>query len=73
MSKNSKPGDRWRQVFSAEHDRPTTWCKSCGYWSVVNGGAHRADCALTEHDHAVQLVRAVLGGHIIDDRRTKPP
>ena len=43
MSKESKPRDLWRHVFDAAHDRPDTWCKSCGYYHVVHG-AHRADC-----------------------------
>jgi hypothetical protein len=68
MSKQSKPADRWSQVFSAASDRPEDWCKGCGYWPVVNGGAHRADCLLTEHDKAVRLVINQLGGHIIHDR-----
>ncbi len=47
MSKESKPRDRWSQVFTADHDRPDTWCKGCGYHHVVYG-RHRADCTTTK-------------------------
>ena len=43
MSKESKPRDRWSQVFTAAADRPDTWCRGCGYHHVAYG-AHRADC-----------------------------
>jgi hypothetical protein len=43
MSKNSKPADRWQQVFAAGHDRPDTWCRGCGYYLAAHG-VHRADC-----------------------------
>jgi hypothetical protein len=43
MSKTSKPGDLWRQVYAAAANRPDTWCNGCGYFRVVNG-VHRADC-----------------------------
>ena len=43
MSKESKPADRWQHVFAANHTRPGTWCKGCGYHHVVHG-THRADC-----------------------------
>ena len=45
MSKESKPRDLWRQLYASAHDRPDTWCKSCGYYHVVHG-VHRADCAV---------------------------
>jgi hypothetical protein len=71
MSKESKPRDRWSQVFSAAAaDRPAQWCKSCGYWPVVNGGAHRGDCCLSESDRAVRLATDLLGARLIDDRIT---
>jgi hypothetical protein len=65
MSKESKPADRWQQVFSAAADRPPDWCKGCGYWPVVNDGAHRADCTLSEHDQAVRLALRLLGGRVV--------
>lgn len=43
MSKESKPRDRWSQVFTAATDRPDTYCPGCGYYRTVNGH-HRADC-----------------------------
>lgn len=43
MSKTSKPGDRWSQVFTAAADRPHDFCRGCGYYRVANR-AHRADC-----------------------------
>ncbi len=71
MSKESKPADRWSQVFTAACDRPESWCKSCGYYRVVHG-EHRGDCAAQrlkakpdEHIRAVEVALAVLGGHII--------
>ena len=70
MSKESKPRDRWSQVFYAAAGRPRGWCKGCGYWPVVNDGAHRADCTLTEHDKAVRLATDLLGARLIDDRIT---
>lgn len=48
MSKESKPRDRWSQVYTAAVDRPATWCKSCGYYRVVHG-VHRADCFFLAH------------------------
>lgn len=44
MSKESKPRDRWDQVFTASRARSPHWCPGCGYHPVVNGGEHRADC-----------------------------
>jgi hypothetical protein len=46
MSKESKPRDLWSHVFSAGHDRPPDWCKSCGYYPVINNGEHHDDCFL---------------------------
>lgn len=46
MSKESKPRDRWDQVFTAARDRPDNHCPSCGYHPVVNDGRHRDDCAI---------------------------
>lgn len=43
MSRESKPRDRWSQVFTASHSRPEMWCKGCGYYRVMHG-EHRADC-----------------------------
>lgn len=43
MSKESKPRDRWSQVYSAAHDRPQEFCPGCGYYHVVNH-IHRPDC-----------------------------
>jgi hypothetical protein len=48
MSKESKPADRWRQLYAASHDRPPDWCKGCGYFPVANNGTHRTDCILTK-------------------------
>lgn len=45
MSKESKPADRWAQVFSAATDRKG-FCPGCGYHPAVNNGAHRADCTV---------------------------
>jgi hypothetical protein len=42
VSKESKPRDRWSQVFTAAADRPDEFCKGCGYYRVANG-VHRAD------------------------------
>jgi hypothetical protein len=47
MSKESKPRDRWHQLFAAAHGRPDTWCKGCGYYRVVHD-THRADCTATK-------------------------
>jgi hypothetical protein len=46
MSKESKPRDRWNQVYSAAHNRHPDWCKGCGYYRVVHH-EHRADCTRT--------------------------
>jgi hypothetical protein len=46
MSKESKSRDLWRQLDATAHDRPDTWCKSCGYYPVAHG-VHRADCTTT--------------------------
>lgn len=43
MSKESKPRDRWSQLYSSAHVRPPDHCPGCGYYHVVNH-AHRADC-----------------------------
>lgn len=43
MSKESKPADRWRQVFAADYDRRDDFCSGWGYFADVNG-YHRADC-----------------------------
>lgn len=43
MSKESKPRDRWSQVYTAAADRPKAFCPGCGYHRVV-AGQHRADC-----------------------------
>jgi hypothetical protein len=42
VSKESKPRDRWRQVFAAATDR-TGFCIGCGYHFAVHN-AHREDC-----------------------------
>lgn len=42
MSKESKPRDRWRQVFASATDR-TGHCHGCGYYLAVHN-AHRVDC-----------------------------
>jgi hypothetical protein len=49
MSKESKLGDRWRQVYAAANDRPADWCRGCGYFRVVHG-VHRDDCVLKDDD-----------------------
>jgi hypothetical protein len=46
MSKESKPRDRWNQVYTAAHGRDPLWCKGCGYFPVANDGTHRADCLI---------------------------
>lgn len=51
MSKESKPRDRWSQVYTAAADRPREFCPGCGYHRVVNG-AHRADCTAPMGDSA---------------------
>jgi hypothetical protein len=43
MSKESKPRDRWSQVYTAATDRPHDFCPGCGYYRTVNG-RHRPDC-----------------------------
>lgn len=43
MSKESKPRDRWSQVYTAANDRPAAFCKGCGYFAVTQGH-HRTDC-----------------------------
>jgi hypothetical protein len=43
VSKESKPGDRWRQVYATAADRPPGWCRGCGYHPVVYD-IHRDDC-----------------------------
>lgn len=47
MSKESKPRDRWSQVYTAAADRPTDYCPGCGYYHHVNGH-HRTDCTAQE-------------------------
>lgn len=42
MSKESKPRDRWSQVFTAANDR-AGFCPGCGYYFAVHS-THRADC-----------------------------
>lgn len=42
MSKESKPRDRWAQVFAAATDR-RGFCIGCGYYHAVHH-THRADC-----------------------------
>lgn len=42
MSKQSKPRDRWAQVFSAATDREG-FCPGCGYYHAVHR-THRGDC-----------------------------
>lgn len=44
MSKESKPRDRWSQVFTAAADR-AGFCKGCGYYYAANG-THRTDCTV---------------------------
>lgn len=46
MSKESKPRDRWHQVFAAATDR-AGFCVGCGYFHAVHQ-AHRADCTRSE-------------------------
>jgi hypothetical protein len=43
VSKESKPRDLWRQLDAAGHDRPTDFCRGCGYYLAVNG-QRRGDC-----------------------------
>lgn len=43
MSKESKPRDRWSQVYTSAADRPADFCPGCGYYRTVNG-VHRGDC-----------------------------
>lgn len=43
MSKESKPRDRWNQVFTAANDRPADYCTGCGYYHHAHGH-HRTDC-----------------------------
>lgn len=43
MSKQSKPRDRWRQLYADAHGRDPLWCNGCGYHRKVSG-IHRADC-----------------------------
>ncbi|WP_141772777.1 hypothetical protein [Mycobacterium malmoense] len=42
MSKESKPRDRWHQVFAAATDR-SGHCPGCGYYHAAHG-QHRVDC-----------------------------
>jgi hypothetical protein len=44
VSKESKPRDRWNQVYTAAKDRAQIdFCRGCGYYLVVHG-EHRDDC-----------------------------
>lgn len=49
MSKESKPRDRWNQVFTAANDRPNDYCPGCGYYRHTNGN-HRNDCTTQRED-----------------------
>lgn len=49
MSKESKPRDRWSQVFSAAATRPKTFCPGCGYYRSAHGH-HRTDCTATPRE-----------------------
>ena len=42
MSKESKPRDRWHQVYAAATDR-AGFCPGCGYYHAVHN-EHRDDC-----------------------------
>ncbi|WP_160315039.1 hypothetical protein [Mycobacterium heckeshornense] len=42
MSKESKPRDRWSQVFTAAYERQG-FCIGCGYYYAVHD-THRDDC-----------------------------
>ena len=44
MSKESKPGDLWQQVFASAATRPRDYCPGCGYYPVAHNEEHRADC-----------------------------
>lgn len=46
MSKESKPRDRWRQLFAAATDR-AGHCSGCGYYLAAHK-KHRADCTAQE-------------------------
>ncbi|UXA06560.1 hypothetical protein KXD96_28260 (plasmid) [Mycobacterium sp. SMC-2] len=48
MSKESKPRDRWAQVFAAATDR-RGFCVGCGYYHAVHN-KHRADCTATPRE-----------------------
>ncbi|MFA5711999.1 hypothetical protein [Mycolicibacterium sp.] len=48
MSKESKPRDRWDQVYTAGHDRPRDYCPGCGYHLHCHG-THRNDCTAKEN------------------------
>ncbi|SRX93583.1 hypothetical protein MSP7336_01822 [Mycobacterium shimoidei] len=51
MSKESKPRDRWDQVFTAATDRKG-FCVGCGYHHAANG-AHRTDCtSANQEEHS---------------------
>lgn len=60
MSKESKPADRWRQVFASGHDRHPDFCPGCGYYPVVNGSIHRNDCTAIQM-RRTEAVRAADG------------
>lgn len=45
MSKESKPRDRWSQVFTAAQHREG-FCRGCGYYFAVHK-VHRDDCTAT--------------------------
>lgn len=67
MSKESKPRDRWSQVFTAARDR-VGMCSGCGYYLAVYG-QHRADC--THPDTTIQRgengqAHCTTGDHLAD-------
>lgn len=60
MSKASKPGDLWSQVFSAAATRPNDFCTGCGYFHHCNG-YHRADCTAKSRAPSFRAVDALTG------------
>jgi hypothetical protein len=74
MGKTMKFAAQRRNLDAAAHDRPSSWCRSCGYYRVAHG-RHRSDCAIqrvsiAEHLRAVAIVMGTLGGRIVADTKT---
>jgi hypothetical protein len=61
MSKESKPGDLWRQLDAAAADRPDTWCKGCGY--------HPFGSAMSSHSRLERCGAGLAGPQLRENIR----